>query len=275
MRRRRLVCIGAGLAFFVAFSTGIVAFGGAGACPPGAARALASDDSSRYYAYAGLPKATGPRCKVSVLTNIGYVVGYSEARKDPLWSAYQACKVEDWVTHRRPSRFRVDERTKARVSHDDYTRSGYDRGHMAPNHVVDKCYGREAQLETFLMSNICPQRPQLNQEVWESLEAKVADEYADRYGQVWVTVGPIFDDDIEALPCGVEIPDAFYSILVRESEGKPQVLAFVMPQEVVGDEPLEQFLQSVDEIEKETGLDFEPDLGEPAEVEEEAATVLW
>jgi endonuclease G len=274
MRHRRVLCMGAALALLVALGTGILAFGG-GAWVLGTARALASDVGSRGHAYAGLPKATAAGCEVSVLRNIGYVVGYSEARKDPLWAAYRAYRAGHWTPHPRPSGFYVDERTEARVSQRDYTRSGYDRGHMAPNHVIDKCYGREAQLETFLMSNICPQRPHLNQEVWESLEAKVADEYADRYGQVWVTVGPIFDDDIEALPCGVEIPDAFYSILIRESEGKPQVLAFIMPQEVVGDEPLEQFLQSVDEIEKETGLDFEPDLGEPAEVEEEAATTLW
>ena len=53
----------------------------------------------------------------------------------------------------------MDERTAARVSHDDYKpgTDRFDRGHMAPNHAIATRYGREAQLETFLMSNVCPQ----------------------------------------------------------------------------------------------------------------------
>jgi hypothetical protein len=31
-------------------------------------------------------------------------------------------------------------------------------------------YGPKAQLETFLMSNVVPQRPNLNQKMWEQLE---------------------------------------------------------------------------------------------------------
>jgi len=42
------------------------------------------------------------------------------------------------------------------VTSHDYTGSGYNRGHCAPNYAIAVCYGAQAQLETFLMSNILP-----------------------------------------------------------------------------------------------------------------------
>ncbi len=56
----------------------------------------------------------------------------------------------------------MDTLTIAKVTHNDYTHSGYDRGHMAPNYAIATRYGQEAQKETFLMSNIVPQLGNLN-----------------------------------------------------------------------------------------------------------------
>lgn len=111
---------------------------------------------------------------VKVLNNIGYTVGYSENRRNPLWSAYQCFRVANPEKHKRPSRFKIDPRTESKVTHDDYTNTGYSRGHMSPNYAIDTRYGRDAQLETFLMSNICPQRQSLNGGRWQQLEAKIA-----------------------------------------------------------------------------------------------------
>jgi len=231
----------------------------------------------RAYVYAGLPVPTVPEMQVEVLPSKGYLVGYSEQRKDPLWAAYHLFPVQNPETHPRPSRFSVDSRTTAQVSHDDYTGTGYDRGHMAPNHAIDTRYGREAQLETFLLSNICPQKPNLNRRVWEKLEEKATDDYANRLPNVWVTSGPIFDANVERLPCGVEIPDAFYSIVVAEPQGSPRALAFIVPQTVSGAEPLPQFLRSIDEIERKTGLNFLAGLQDNVEraLEKEPAPAMW
>ena len=133
--------------------------------------------------------------------------------------------------------------------------SGYDRGHMAPNYAIAVCYGPQAQLETFLMSNIIPQRPSLNRQVWERLEQSEIRDYAPRYRQIWVIDGPIFRHP-GRLRGGENVPDACYKIIVREDYGQPRILAFIMPQTVRGTEPPTQFLTSVHEIEQETGLDF-------------------
>jgi endonuclease G len=49
-------------------------------------------------------------------------------------------------------------------AHGDYTRSGYDRGHMAPN--ADFNDTRENALLTFFIANIWPQTPTVNRVVW-------------------------------------------------------------------------------------------------------------
>ena len=228
----------------------------------------------RAYLYGGLPKTSQ---EVKLLQNKGYLVGYSEIHKDPAWVAYRLYKVENPPTLPRPTKFSTDLRTLARVKTTDYTNTGYDRGHMAPNHAIATRYGEDAQLETFLLSNICPQKPNLNRKVWEHLEATEADDYANRFEEIWVIDGPIFNDPPEKLPAGVDVPRAFFKILVDEVAGKPRMLAFIMPQGVKGDEKPRAFLTSVQEIEKETGLDFFSDLPKEEEqkLEAETARDMW
>ena len=70
---------------------------------------------------------------------------------------------------------------------------------------------------------------------------------------------------------GVEVPSKFFKIIVDEENGKPRMLAFVIPQGVVGNEQLRVFLVSVDAIEKQTGMDFFSDLDDQTEDKLEAA----
>jgi len=230
----------------------------------------------RPHIYAGLPRPTRPMV-VKVLRNIGYVVGYSEERRDPLWAAYRLFRTADPQTHPRPSRFRIDDRTEARVRHEDFVGSGYDRGHMAPNYGIDVCYGRGAQLETFLMSNVCPQLAKLNQGLWQELEMTVARDYANRFEEVWVVTGPIFEDQPNKLTCGVHVPGAFYKIVVDEKDGGPRMLAFILPQSPEPGETLKALLVSVDAVERQTGLDFFHELEDELEqkLETETPSALW
>ena len=215
--------------------------------------------------FAGVPRDFDYGHKLKLIDNGSFAIGYCEERECAAWVAYRCFKIDDPITHERPSRFRIDERTAARVSHNDYTGSGFDRGHLAPNYVIDLCYGVEAQAKTFLMSNIIPQDPDLNQGVWKDLEQLVAKRYAPQCEELWVVCGPISDNDVQKLKCDVEIPDALYKIIVDEDGGSIRVLAFVMDQDVQRKEPLTKFLTSVDEIERSTRLDFLWELEDDAE----------
>ena len=75
----------------------------------------------------------------------------------------------------------------------------------------------------------------------------------------------------------LEVPIAFYKIIVAPHEEAPLALAFIMPQEVRGNEPLDDYLVTIDEVEARTGLNFFPDLTPAMEavLEGELRTQGW
>lgn len=166
-----------------------------------------------------------------------------------------------------------------------------DRGHMVPNSAVAIQYGSLAQLETFLMTNICAQSSDLNQGPWMRLEQYVKD-VAKVKDTVYVVAGPIFGTNPTIVQNGpergVQVPDAFYMILLdsdREFQSKPKLetLSFRFPQSAAKDASFKdraKFGTSVDKIEAETGLDFFPEFdakfGASWEAEEKKAVgTVW
>lgn len=222
------------------------------------APAPAADDVSPYGDPAGggwLP-----------LVNPGYEVGYDDAERLPRWAAYRAVPAREPLAER-PSRFRVDRRTQSQVRTEAFTRSGYDRGHLAPNRAVAAAAGTEGQLATFLLSNVVPQVHGLNSGLWRDLEHRIARRYVRRYGEVWVACGPAFDTESAARRIGppespVRVPDAFWMVVAERTDaGALRVLAFLVPhREIWRDPNPSAYLVSVDEVERLTGLDFFPTL---------------
>jgi len=210
-----------------------------------------------------------------VFRNAHFMLGYSDVRGNPLWVTYQLKTVDKNATkYKRPSQFKSDWRSLNQVSSANYKGSGYDRGHMAPNYAISRLYGKQAQLNSFLMSNISPQKPKLNQKLWQRLEEVEVNYFTQLKGKLWVVTGPVFDDDIQRLKSGwnVEIPDAFYKIyLLDRVSDIPLALAFLMPQSAKGSERLDDFLVSIDKIEKLTGLDFFNQLDDGLEAKLEAS----
>lgn len=232
--------------------------------------------------YGGVPRAgaavTGKLGEVRVLTNRGYAVGYSDMLGNPVWAAYRVADLARIPeAPKRPERFEIDRRTAARVAPDAYSGSGYDRGHLAPNYAIATRYGAAAQRETFLMSNITPQRHALNAGLWRELEMRIATSYPARYGEVWVLTGPVFGPNPPALRGGVAVPEAFFKIIVDETEGKLRTLAFIVPQDAPADAPPGRYLTTIEEIQRRTGLDFLSEVEDAAEREVEArrAEKVW
>ncbi|MCX7095621.1 MAG: DNA/RNA non-specific endonuclease [Methylobacter sp.] len=221
-----------------------------------------------------------------ILRNHGFILGYSDLRGNPLWVEYALTDAaENTPSLKRPGHFETDWRSINRVSHESYRQtrsersrhSAYDRGHMAPNYAMSHLYGKEGQADSFLMTNISPQKAKLNQQVWQRLEETEIKHFAKLFGKLWVLTGPVFVGTVERLPSDwrVEVPDAFYKIYITEAApGKPSIaLAFLIPQSVSGKEPLAQFVTSIDNIEAKTGLDFFAQLDDRIEAALEAAVL--
>jgi len=240
----------------------------------GVAGETSTTSSDLHYFYGGAPKS--PSGSLRILKNTGYAVGYSDVRGNPLWAAYRVSDRPVTEAPPRPEKFVVDKRTAARVTPAAYTGSGYDRGHLAPNYAIALHHGARAQEETFLMSNIIPQRHGLNAGLWKKLEQRIARNYPARFGEVWVLAGPIFEGNPQRLREGVAVPEACYMILADENAGRLRTLAFIFPQQPRSDD-LADYLTTIDEIEARTGLDFFSALPAAAEqaLEASKASRVW
>jgi endonuclease G len=241
-------------------------------------------EGDRTFAYGGLPLAEQPGLPAKrVLVNEGYVVGYADEWGNPLWAAYRMADVTPLPpAGERPERFEVDARTVARVSSDAYTGTGYDRGHLAPNYGIATRFGEDAQRETFLMSNIIPQRHGLNAGLWKQLELRAATSYPARFGEVWIVAGPVFGATPNRLPTrggdvAPRVPEGCFMILADESDGRVRTLAFLFPQDPKAGADLADYLTTIDEIEARIGLDFFAELPMEAqgELESRRAGRVW
>ena len=95
---------------------------------------------------------------------------YSDNLGEPNWASWDLT-ASDVGSSGRSSVFYLDTNLPPNfysVNTTDYTRSGYDRGHMCPS--ADRTDTTTNNDLVFLMSNIIPQAPDNNQGVWENLE---------------------------------------------------------------------------------------------------------
>ena len=212
--------------------------------------------------FAGAPKRTGDvqPADIKVLDRGEFAVGWSPSLRRPVWCAYHVTPDVLYQTGQRPN-FSKDKEAANSPAPGDYTRSGYDRGHMVPNHAIESRYGADDQKKTFLMSNIAPQTPALNQGVWRNVEHRIADFWTAKYGEIWVIVGTIPNRRGETLSgTDIEIPGRFYQVIVAQEGMDVRALAVVFDQHVPWREWAARNIVSIDELEEEAGLDFLPDL---------------
>jgi endonuclease G len=112
------------------------------------------------------------------------------------------------------------------VIHDDYTHSGYARGHLAP--AEDFSRSQEASKSTFIMSNVIPQKGSINSGSWAQLEKKVR-EWACGEETITVITGPILTDKLTKLVNEISIPQEFFKIIIDETPPK-KAISFIYNQ---------------------------------------------
>jgi len=188
-----------------------------------------------------------------VLCRDGYAVGYNYQTKNADWVAYHLTKDSVEAFYKRSNNFKVDAElpTYAQSTLADYSKSGYDRGHLAPSAAMD--FSKESMQQSFLLSNMSPQLPGFNRVGWRLLEEHVRD-LATTYGELYVVTGPIFTGNEETIGNNLVIPSAYYKVILDPSYD--EAIAFIVPHRDVSGSELASFVTTIDAVEQQTNLDF-------------------
>jgi len=152
----------------------------------------------------------------------------------------------------------------------DYTKSGYDRGHLCP--AGDMGFNPKAMLESFMMSNISPQKPDFNRGIWKELESSVR-VWAKKEHKIIVVTGPVFKDNKGTIGKDeVLVPGYFYKVIL-DLTGEHRIIAFLLPNEK-SDRPIKDFAVTTDEVERLTGFDYFSELPDSLETKLESKVEL-
>jgi len=201
----------------------------------------------------------------AVVYHANYALSYHEKYEQAEWVFYELKANNVSNTNFQRPFFIYDPKVKTQsADYKNYKNSGYDRGHLCP--AGDMKFSKEAFDDTFYTSNISPQKSDFNNGVWNRLEQKTR-YWSQKYDDIYVVTGGILTDDLETIGREkVAVPKYFYKVLLDETDGDYKMIAFLVPHEN-SKKPLYEFVVSVDEIERLTGIDFFPAL--PDKIENE------
>ncbi|MCR5078138.1 MAG: DNA/RNA non-specific endonuclease [Prevotella sp.] len=207
----------------------------------------------------------------------GYTACYNTETRVPDWVAWHlTASHTDGPVQRKGISFHEDEDAPLpRVDTYDYSRSGFDRGHMCP--AGDNRWSQLAMEQSFLMTNVCPQNHALNSGMWNTIEEQCR-AWAERYGDVYIVCGPVFLNQRHKTigKHKVMVPEAFFKVVLRLKDG-PEAIGFICRNSTAKGHKKTDYVNSVDDVERITGIDFFPQLPDDVEqrVERDADMSRW
>ena len=215
-----------------------------------------------------------PGSKYDVVKHRYFALGYDEKHEQAAWVAYKLEAREIRGRAEREDDFRPDPFvTTESATPSDYSRSGYDRGHLAP--AADFKFSKKAMSESFYMSNMSPQKPRFNRGIWKKLEEQVR-EWVKKDKAYYVVTGPVLSGS-RYRKIGrknkVSIPKYYYKILLNMEGKEAKAIAFLMENKD-SQKPLSSFVVTIDRIEQMTGIDFFPNLPDQLESKLEGGTSI-
>ncbi len=183
----------------------------------------------------------------------GFAVMYSGVSRTPLWSA-------EYLTRKRLQQAKEIDREDSfheesqlpqsmRAQLSDYSGSGYDRGHLAPNGDMAN---RSQQYDSFSLANIAPQSPRNNRYIWRNIES--ATRYlTQQYGEVYTVTGVAFTDKkAKQLAGRVLVPSHFFKAVYIPASNQAGV--YYAP----NDESERIEIISINELTAKIGIDVLP-----------------
>jgi endonuclease G, mitochondrial len=194
-----------------------------------------------------------------------YVLSYNNSKHIANWVSWQLNK--SWIgAADRQDNFRPDDALPDawyKVRPNDYTGSGYDRGHVAPS--ADRTRNEADNSSTFLMTNMMPQVPELNRGVWGDLE-EYCRELVRAGNELYIVAGPVGSQGAIGKKEKITVPAKTWKVIaVLDRQGlglqgitaNTRAIAVMMPNDSsVKGSGWKSFRVSVKQVERETGLNF-------------------
>ncbi len=200
-----------------------------------------------------------------IIRHEGYTLRFRDPYKEADWVAYPLLAYEiTGDADRKSEPFKPDpEVATGSAVPTDYSRSGYDRGHLAP--AGDFKYSQRMMGESFFMSNMTPQAPQFNRGIWKSLEEQVRN-WAVRDNGLYVITGPILKPGLPTIgrQNQIAVPEQFYKVILYCNAPDIRMIGFLLNNEG-SNQPLSDFVVPVDQIERLSGIDFFPKIPDDIE----------
>ena len=208
-----------------------------------------------------------------ILKRVAYPSSYNSALRIPNWVAWQLTGAHTEGKNKRAGvKFQEDADVPLPRAVDfDYVRSGYDRGHLCPS--ADNRWDATAQEQSFLLTNVCPQDHNLNVGDWHELE-NLCRKWAKTYGSIYIVAGPVLLKGKHKTigKNKVTVPEAVFKVVLC-MEGKPKAIGFIYRNES-GNRPKSYYVNTIDDVERITGIDFFPALPDDVEKAVEATCNL-
>lgn len=202
-----------------------------------------------------------------------FALSYNNARGTPNWVSWRLQKSD--LGHAPRTQFYPDPDLPKDFKHvtpKDYSGSGFDRGHLCPH--SDRASTPEASHATFVMTNMIPQAPSVNQKAWADMEEYLRELVEKGKHTLYIVAGPQgqggtgTQGEAETIGNGkVTVPAKCWKVvLVLEGEGEgddaarvgrvTRLIAVVMPNEESVGHGWAKYRTSVNEVEQLTGYTF-------------------
>lgn len=199
-----------------------------------------------------------------IVVHLGYTASYNHTTLLPDWVAWELTAEEANGQLDGQYSFGRDPSVEyPKASREDYSHSGWDKGHMAPR--ADMRWSAQALEESYFFTNVCPQDHEMNSQAWRKIE-ELTRRLARHYGSVYVVCGPVVGTGKYGTigKAGVQVPDAFFKTLAVNTSIGYRTVGFLVENSHQDGAP-RRYAVTVDSVEALIGRNLFPLL--PEEVE--------
>jgi len=200
-----------------------------------------------------------------------FALSYNNEKGTPNWVSWRVVK-EDLGDARRVPFYPDPELPRGfrHVLPNDYAHSGFDRGHVCPH--SDRASSGEASRATFVMTNMIPQAPNVNQGAWADLEDYLRHVVKEGH-RLYIVAGPAGKGGTgkngkhDTIAGGkVTVPSSSWKVVLVLPEGdkddidkvfaRTRIISVIMPNDDTVKHDWPHYRTSVKKVEQLTGFTF-------------------